>query len=111
MNKGKLRGVRIYDNGGPDVEGGSNDRYTVCYPAYRLSPTARDIGNGWLSATHSYSYVCMSGAPFWPQGICQHGEHWQPIDRPRYRHLGKRIQFAALPTDCQRVVRRDLQEA
>jgi hypothetical protein len=87
----KLRGVRIYDNGGPDKKGGSVDRYTVCY-------------------RECHPYVGMCSHPFHPQGVCQHGEHWQAIDRPRHAHLGKRISFDDLPADCQTVVLRDLED-
>ena len=80
------RWVRCYDS----KEDG--DRYTVVF-------TATKDG-----VCH---YVGMSGAPFHPQGICQHGEHDRMIDRPRYRHLGKRITFSDLPKPCQRVVLSD----
>ena len=76
--------VRCYDSG-PD---GSIDRYTVVYP--------------------DNSYVGMSGAPFHPQGFCQYGESETPIDRPTWRHLGRKIKFNSLPEDCQKVVLRDL---
>jgi hypothetical protein len=46
----------------------------------------------------------MSGAPFHPQGFGQHGESETIIDRPTYGHLGKKITFADLPEDCQKLV-------
>jgi hypothetical protein len=49
----------------------------------------------------------MSGAPFHPQGFCQHGEADRPIDYPTYGHLGKKIAFALLPAGCQRAVMND----
>ena len=68
MPEGQPRYIHIYDNGGPDTPNGSNDRYTVVY-------TRTNDG--------TCHYVGMSGAPFHPQGICQHGDHNRPIDRPR----------------------------
>jgi hypothetical protein len=52
----------------------------------------------------------MSGAPFWPQGVCQHGSHTSQIDRPRHGHLGARIGFLDLPPDCRIVALRDYLE-
>ena len=92
LPQGHPRWIRCYDNGGPDAPNGSCDRYTVVYTR---------LNCGYCI------YVGMSGAPFHPQGVCQHGEHECPIDRPRYSHLGKPIPFQQLPTDCQRVVMQD----
>jgi hypothetical protein len=92
MPGGKPRYIRVYDNGGPDREGGSIDRYTVVF-------TGNYPGRGGLCR-----YVGMSGAPFHPQGFGQHGESETIIDRPTYGHLGKKITFADLPEDCQRLV-------
>jgi hypothetical protein len=96
-----LHGVRVYDNGGPDKAGGSVDRYTVCYPAFYFAGDRK-------GRTYIYPVVTMSGSPYWPQGICMHGEYTHPIDRPRHAHLGKRIRFEDLPPDCQKVVMDDL---
>jgi hypothetical protein len=46
----------------------------------------------------------MSGNPFHSQGICQHGDSNMPIDKPTYKHLGKKIKFENLPIDCKKVV-------
>lgn len=73
---GVPRYTRIYDNGGPDAPDGSVDRYTVVF-------TGNYRGRDGICR-----YVSMSGAPFHPQGIGQHGEQDRPIDRPRYGHLG-----------------------
>ena len=55
-------------------------------------------------------YLGISGAPFHPQGFCQHGE--MPIDCVAYKGRGgafdKRIPFNALPEDCRRAVEQDL---
>jgi hypothetical protein len=95
MPDGAPRWIRCYDNGGPDAPDGSVDRYTVIYTNLR---------------TGYCMYVGMSGAPFHPQGVCQHGEHDRTIDHPRHGHLGRRIEFKDLPPDCQRVVIHDYRE-
>lgn len=82
--------VRIYDNGGKTF-----DRYTVVF-------TGNYAGRDGIC-----SYLGMSERPFHPQGFCQHGEHRQVIDRPRYGHLGKRIKFESLPEDCRKAVMQD----
>lgn len=72
------------------------DRYTVLYGAPFWTPDyGRDV-----------PYVAMSGAPFHPQGICQHGE------MPAYnrKSLGKKIRFLDLPPDCQEAVKGDCAE-
>jgi len=96
------RYVHVYDNGGIDgkyrhkVDGkmveeqGTSDRYTVVFTGNYLSRTGR-----------RHWYLGMSGAPFHPQGIGQHGENIDQIDSPSYGHLGKRINFQDLPRDCQ----------
>lgn len=73
--------VRLYDNGGE-----SADRYTCCFKALRLG---------------FFPYLNMSGAPFHPQGVGMHGEHNQPIDYPRYSHLGKKVKWEDLPHAVQ----------
>jgi hypothetical protein len=95
LPNGFPRWVRIYDNGGVDKKGGSVDRYT-CVFTHCAAKTGGEV-----------SYVGMSGAPFHPQGVCQHGSHHERIDRPRYRHLGHPIRFVDLPEDCQIVVLHD----
>lgn len=100
--------ARFYDNGGPEA-GGSIDRYTAVY----LSP----VNPGDPIHRQRYGYVAMSSCPFHPQGFGQHVEssmNW-PVDWQsgiprlgRRNHLGKRILFADLPPDCQRLVVQDL---
>jgi hypothetical protein len=98
------RYVRIYDNGGLDVAGGSADRYTVVFTGNYTRQTG---GGHWV--------LGMSGAPFWPQGICLHASYREVIDARRgwpvavgrACHLGRRIGFQDLPTDCQRAVLQD----
>jgi hypothetical protein len=69
---------------------------------------------------NEHHYVGMSSAPFWPQGICQHGSKlgkaidvdqygWPPA-MGRKCHLGKRIKYENLPGDCKKVVMQDYKE-
>lgn len=85
------RYVRCYDNGGE-----SFDRYTVVF--------TKKTDRG-----HS-QYVAMSSNPFHPQGFYQHEESFEFIDKPSYRHLGKKISFEQLPADCQTAVIQDYKE-
>jgi hypothetical protein len=74
--------LRIYDNGGQTF-----DRYTV---VFMNEPERR----------HStFAALGMSAHPFHPQGFGQHC-----IAMPGH-HLGRRINFADLPADCQKCVR------
>lgn len=94
--------VAVYDNGGKTV-----DRYTVVYEPFPLAYPCRAYAAG----TPVFGYVCMSGAPFHPQGVCQHGE--ATGQRPRGGWggtCGKVIRFEDLPEDCQRAVLLDLDE-
>lgn len=92
LPNGEPRWIRCYDDGGETI-----DRYTVVYTGKR---------GGY--------YVGMSGAPYHPQGFCQHGEglvdvpngSWPPAIG-RKNHLGTRIAFSELPIDCKRVVLQD----
>jgi len=98
---GVPRHIRVYDNGGPGTflrrrpgqaerEEGSIDRYTVVFTGRYRHKTLRQS-----------RHMGMSGAPFHPQGFCQHGESADPIDWPTYGHLGKKITYADLPEDCK----------
>ena len=93
MPNGVPRYIRCYDNGGKTF-----DRYTVVFTGKYLHKT-----NG------SSQYVGMSENPFSPQGFGQHGESNtnQPIDKPSYKHLGKKIEFSELPQDCKTLVIND----
>jgi hypothetical protein len=84
--------IRVYDNGGETF-----DRYTVVFTGNYLKTGSDGV--------RRFQYVGMSENPYHPQGFCQHGEsEWQPIDRPTYSHLGKKITFDKLPQDCQKAV-------
>ena len=87
MPGGVPKWIRCYDNGGETC-----DRYTVIY-------TRTNDG--------TCHYVGMSAMPYHPQGFGQHGESETMIDRPRYSHWGKRVQFADLPEDCRKLVLSD----
>jgi hypothetical protein len=95
------RWVRVYDNGGETV-----DRYTVVFTHAAVS---RKFGG-------RVPYLAMNGSPYAPQGFCQHGDTGRPCDTMgvgwapaigRKCHLGRRIEFIALPLDCQKAVWRD----
>jgi len=79
--------IRIYDNSGKTF-----DRYTVIY----MDEPER--------APDTFAAVGMSEHPFHPQGF---GQHCTAVPG---RHIGRRITFEELPTDCQRLVLRDLGE-
>lgn len=122
MPLGIPRYVRVYDNGGPDVENGSVDRYTVVF-----SGNYNNLGRSRFSGRTSniHYYLAMSGAPFHPQGFCQHGDvEYRCIDTigkngrgyvwppaiGRKCHLGKRIRWEDLPKDCQKAAMEDYKD-
>ena len=79
-----MKTIRIYDNGGKTL-----DRYTAVYM-------------GWPEGRGLYAARGMSEHPCHPQGF---GQFCSAMPG---RHLGKRITFAELPTDCQRLIQSDL---
>ena len=79
--------IRCYDNGGKTV-----DRYTV---VYMDQPENKH---------NTFACVGMNAHPFSPQGFGQH------CTATPGRHLGKRIKFKELPTDCQKLVLQDIEE-
>ena len=85
LNKPKKARLRIYDAGSKSV-----DRYTVVF---------MDLPE---RAPGTFQCLGMSDKPFHPQGFGQHSAAMPG------RHLGKRINLADLPPDCQRAVERDL---
>ncbi len=89
------RWVRVYDNGGE-----TTDRYTVVFSGRYSHKTG---GEHWV--------LGMSSAPFSPQGVGLHSSYPEIVDAPgstwapaigRRNHLGLRIPFSDLPTDCRR---------
>ncbi len=80
--------IRCYDNGGKTA-----DRYTVVFTGNYRANTGRQQ---W--------YLGLSGAPFHPQGICQHGESDNSIDTPSYAHLGKKVKYETLPEDVKKAI-------
>ncbi len=77
--------ISCWDNGGKTL-----DRYTVVF---------LDEPNN----SENYSALAMSSNPFHPQGFGQHT--WSMIGP----HLGKKIKFEQLPSNCQICVKRDLE--
>lgn len=81
------RYVRVYDNGGADAANGTLDRYTIVFTGHW---PGRKPGDN--------LHIGSSERPAHPQGFYQHGESREPIDRPSYKHLGRKIKFSDLPT-------------
>jgi hypothetical protein len=78
----------VYDFG-PDA---SLDRYTVYFK-----------GRGSIDGKFRMC-LAMSGAPFHPQGFCQH------VYGMVGKHNGKKIRFEDLPESCQRAVQMSLEQ-
>jgi len=89
MPDGMPRYIRCYDNGGETA-----DRYTVVFTGRYTHKTGRE-----------HWYLGMSGSPFHPQGIGQHGSSVHQIDYPKYSHLGKKITFNDLTDECKECVK------
>jgi hypothetical protein len=95
---GKPRYIRCYDNGGETA-----DRYTVVftgnYNNIGKPKRTRKISN--------FMYLGMSDNPFHPQGFGQHGDSPTLIDKPSYKHLGKKIPYYKLSSHAQLLVMQD----
>ena len=83
--------VRCYDNGGETM-----DRFTIVY-------TGRYKGRDGRC-----EYFGCNSEPF--HGIGQHGESETMIDKPSYKHLGKKIKFESLPEQVKIAVMQDYNE-
>lgn len=84
--------MEIRDNGGPNTENGSIDRYCVVFWT---------IGS---CCGRYYDMTCMNTIPFHPQmGFFQH------CTGTPGKHNGKLISFYDLPEDCQKAMIQDLQ--
>jgi len=83
--------VRCYDNGGKTL-----DRYTIVYTGNYKGRNGR------------CEYLGCSENPF--HGIGQHGESAEIIDKPSYKHLGKKINFISLPEQVKKAVMQDYNE-
>lgn len=82
------RYVRCYDNGGETA-----DRYTIVF-----------TGNYTRRTNGAHVYLGCNAEPTHPQGIGQHGESsGGPIDRPSYKHLGRKVPFSTLPESVKHV--------
>lgn len=91
MPNGIPKWIRVYD------DAKLFDRYTVVYTKKKFNGV--------------FLYVGMSYNPTSYNGICQHGEtEFQPVDRPTYGHLGKRISFEDLPIQCKDFIRNEYKE-
>jgi hypothetical protein len=82
---GKPRKIRCYDNGGETA-----DRYTCVFTGSYKKHTD---GEHW--------YLGMSGNPFHPLGVADHGGSRTQIDYPSYKHLGKKIKYDQLSIHAQ----------
>jgi hypothetical protein len=86
---GTPRYIRVYDN-----QGESFDQFTIIFSK--------------LGRAYGYPYVGSSTYPISSQGFYQHGESADGyIDRPSYKHLGKKIKFSSLPEQVQKAVMSD----
>ena len=92
LPNGTPKWIRCYDNGGKTW-----DRYTVVF-----------TGN--YKGRNGCDYLGMSEHPSSPNGFGQHGNDRNIIDKPQYSHLGKKIKFADLTPDCQKLVLSDYKE-
>jgi len=86
--------VRIYDNGGVDAWNGTIDRYTVVFSGNYTK------GKGY------HQNVTMSKDPYWPQGVCMHGEDRNMIDAPQGwpPAIGRKWGSGYLSLHCPRIV-------
>jgi len=92
--------VRVYSN--LNTKNESFDCFTVVYTKKAIV-NERELETGEKYVySRSFVYLGMSEKPYHPQGFGQHGEsEHDPIDKPTYSHLGRKIKFSELPTDCQ----------
>ena len=81
MEKVKIKIMAVYDN-----QGKSLDRYTV-------------VLHEFADAENHYTCLAMSSNPTHPQGIGLHSSCKMG------KHMGKRIKFYQLPSECQIVVK------
>lgn len=88
MIDGKRKVCRIYDAGSSDNS--PVDRYTIAFKGYRAE------GYGMV-----YPYLASSDHPFHPQGFGQHGESKFFLTG---KHLGKRVDFEAMPADVKKFI-------
>lgn len=81
--KKEVKVLGIYDNNGKTC-----DRYTVC-----------------LSRTDSgYTHIGMDSNPWNLLSPLHYRYSSTRIDKPSYKHLGKRIKFEDLPEECQKMI-------
>lgn len=106
----KTRQANLLPNGTP--------KYVRCYdsgPEFADRFTAVFTGNYRKRTRGDFIHIGMSERPFHPQGVGQHGFSDTQIDTikgswggpsigRKHPALGKRITFAELPADCQKLV-------
>ena len=97
MPNGIPRYIRCYDNGGATA-----DRYTIVFTKRPLR--CKD------GSFQEWGYLSASCCPFHPQGIGLHGFSQELIDKPTYKHLGKKVKFETLPTDVKSWVMQEYME-
>lgn len=87
LPEGKPRYVRCYDAGPSRL-----DRYTVVF-----------TGNYTMRTDGQRVFLQMSSEPYSMFGYSQTGGVPAPqyLDRPKYSHLGKYIDFDEMPPECQ----------
>jgi len=99
------RYIRCYDNGGATA-----DRYTVVMTGHY---NKENSGGYWYLGMSSNPFhpqgVGTTGnsdriIPFHPQGVGTTGDSDRIIDRPSYKHLGKKIKYDSLPAECKTFV-------
>lgn len=93
--QGIPRYIRVYDNGGL-----THDRYTAVFTGRYRMPKGSIVQR----TGGDYLYLGMSANPFHPQGFGQHGTSRKPIDRPGYKHLGRKVSWDQLPSDVQKCI-------
>ncbi len=86
LPNGVPKKIRVYDNGGETM-----DRYTIVFTGNYTHNTG---GQHW--------YLGMSQNPF--LGVGSHGSSDNQIDKPSYKHLGKKIKFDNLTEQCKECV-------
>ena len=97
MPNGIPRYIRCYDNGGETA-----DRYTI---VFTKRPLRYNDGK-----FMEWMYLVASYYPFNPQGIGLHDGSAELIDKPTYKHLGKKVAFETLPPDVKSWVLQEYME-
>lgn len=89
--KGEPKKIRMYSSLG--TENQTADCYTIVLTGSYRKKTG---GQFWVA--------CCGQTVFHPLGIGFHEEYDHQIDRPKYSHLGKKINFETLSDDAKKYV-------